>query len=432
MNTLLRTLLLFGSLVLITVIPTHAGAGCVDETGSVAKVGGIGGTGNPAAKDGGIGGTGSVADNGGIGGTGSPTKDGGIGGTGIIGTITGFASICVNGLEVHYDGATRVSINGATGDASMLAVGQVVAMDAENSPQGLHAQSVAVLHALEGPVTGISREPGVVLVMGRTVRTAVSTKLDGFLNLGDLRPGSMVRVSGYKNARGEVVASRIQLAPGLREESAIGIVASDLHDRFALDGLPVSNVAVAPKSGGGEALVRGNWNGKELVARKVLLDPSLPFAGRVERVVAEGLIVGAAAERLNLGGFEVDMRGASKISGGNRDELVEGQRVRITGKIENGRHIKAERVELVRHGNGIDDERSSRQSHQKQEPMDPSARPDNAMKSEEPGMPTARMPADEQANPVDSMEGSERSGPMGLSGGIGGMGGSQMGRGGRR
>ena len=393
MNRLLRTLLVLVSLAIIAVMPTPAGAGCVDDIGNPANDGGIGGTGDPAKE-------------GGIGGTGDPAKDGGIGGTGIIGAITGFASICVNGLEVHFDAATRVSINGTTADATMLAVGQIVALSAENSPKGLQARNVAVLHALEGPVTDISQEHGVVLVMGRTVRTTANTKLDGLVELGDLRPGSMVRVSGYKNARAEVVATRIQLAQGLREASAIGMVAGDRRDRLALDGLPVSNVAVAPKFGG-EAMVRGDWNGQELIAREIVLEPSLPFAGRVDRVVAEGLIAGAGAERLNVSGFEVDIREAGKISGGTPAELVEGRKVRITGKLEDGRHIKAERIELVRHGNGIDSARNSRQPRQKQVPMESAAPAKGAMERGE-RRNAIEMPAHERFNRIERMERIER------------------------
>src|ERR1700687_2638762 len=53
----------------------------------------------------------------GIGGTGAPAKthlsDRGIGGTGIVGVVTGFASICVDGLEVRLDKTASVSINGS-------------------------------------------------------------------------------------------------------------------------------------------------------------------------------------------------------------------------------------------------------------------------------------------------------------------------------
>jgi len=119
---------------------TGARTGGVGGTGVRSENGGMGGTGAPLPqRPGGTGGTGAVADgvdgtfidNGGVGGTGAPTlRPGGTGGTGIVGTITGFASICVNGLEVHFGKDVPVSENGAPASSAHLAIGQVVAVEA--------------------------------------------------------------------------------------------------------------------------------------------------------------------------------------------------------------------------------------------------------------------------------------------------------------
>jgi hypothetical protein len=66
----------------------------------------------------------------GIGGTGTPPgnpelADRGIGGTGIVGVITGFASVCVDGLEIAYDRSAAVDIDGAAGTPAALRVGQI-------------------------------------------------------------------------------------------------------------------------------------------------------------------------------------------------------------------------------------------------------------------------------------------------------------------
>ena len=84
---------------------------------------GIGGTGaaskGPQWSDRGIGGTGGAS---------QPTRsaDRGIGGTGIIGIITGFASVCLDGVEVHLDAVTPVYVNGnpETAQRSAGAVGR--------------------------------------------------------------------------------------------------------------------------------------------------------------------------------------------------------------------------------------------------------------------------------------------------------------------
>ena len=97
------------------------GEGGIGGTGAPNSEGGTGGTGVTA--QGGTGGTGATADRGGtggtgqqatggIGGTGSTADNGGTGGTGIVGVVTGFASICVGGQEVHFDATTVIRTSG--------------------------------------------------------------------------------------------------------------------------------------------------------------------------------------------------------------------------------------------------------------------------------------------------------------------------------
>ncbi|MBS4098938.1 MAG: hypothetical protein KGZ83_19110 [Sulfuricella sp.] len=378
---------LIAAVLLALSLSAHAAPGCT------ASDGGTGGTG--VVNDGGTGGTGAT-DEGGTGGTGIRAEGGtgGTGGTGIVGAITGFASICVNGLEVYFDAATAVTVNGEAGDIGRLAVGQLIALRADNSLKGLVTRNVAVLHVLEGPVTEGLGESGAVRVMGRTVYAAAAT-LGGLSRLADLQAGNWVQVSGYRNAQGEVVATRIDLVEKRPAASAIGVLNRDRENGVALDGLPVSGMAEIPSSDG-EVLVRGAWNGKALVVERMQPDPSLPFAGQVERVVVEGLVLRAGDAHLRISGFDVRMEKNTAISGGNRDELAEGRKVRITGRLESGRHLRAERIELGRVGSG---ERSTRQqSGQKTDAIG-----GRAMMSDVPGM-AERMSGAERAERMERME----------------------------
>lgn len=49
----------------------------------------------------------------------------------MVGIITGSGSICANEHEIHYDAKPPDSVNGQSGLADQLAIGQVVAVRAE-------------------------------------------------------------------------------------------------------------------------------------------------------------------------------------------------------------------------------------------------------------------------------------------------------------
>lgn len=283
---------------------------------------------------GGIGGTGAPADNGGVGGTGA-ADDGGMGGTGIVGTITGFASICVNGVEVHFDSEVSLSENGVPASSKQLAIGQVVAVEARTSSRGLEARSIAILHAYEGPITERAADSASLRVMGQPVHLAPGARV-----AEGLRIGESVRVSGLRNARGEVVASRIERAPNLAQVSAIGAIAR----AGDLQGLVLSK-PLAPSS---EVLVRGAWDGRQLNVVQTRGDPGMPFAGRVRNALVEGLVRGQQGDRIEFGGFTAYVDRSTSYSGGQAADLARDQRIRVTGVFVKGREIRAERIEFTR------------------------------------------------------------------------------------
>jgi hypothetical protein len=169
-----------------------------------------------------------ACDPGGIGGTGIRGEGGGIGGTGqqaeadlgVIGVITGFASICVNGVEVHYDATTPVSMNGQPTAPNALAVGKVVAVRAVGNETQARARSIDIVDSAVGPVTAVEAPGTLVHVHGQRVRVDPSTVLGGGLTrerLAAAQVGEAMRVSGLRAADGTIVATRIEpAAPGTR------------------------------------------------------------------------------------------------------------------------------------------------------------------------------------------------------------------------
>lgn len=160
---------------------------------------GCGPTPSPGRDDGladrGIGGTGvSVADRG-IGGT-------GIGGTGIVGTVTAFGSVWVNGLRVDLPPTAAVRIEGRPAQPGDVRIGQTVAMTAApGGPTGLTAQTLAVRFAVAGPVDRTTA--GGALVLGQRIDLAEAEETTA------LTPGRWVAVSGLRRPDGVIDASRV-------------------------------------------------------------------------------------------------------------------------------------------------------------------------------------------------------------------------------
>lgn len=143
----------------------------------------------------------------GIGGTGAPPLGTGAkaANTGIIGEITGFASVCLNGVEVAYDPATTINIDGQAEPPAALRAGQIAAItagpDAE-AKDGLLAAVVSIRHEVSGPVSAL--DANTLTVAGQTVTLRPDTRGIQHIALGD-----WIAVSGFRDHAGAIVATRI-------------------------------------------------------------------------------------------------------------------------------------------------------------------------------------------------------------------------------
>ena len=329
--------------------------GGIGGTGYVPDGGGVGGTGAP--PDGGIGGTGAIA-KGGIGGTGAIAK-GGIGGTGfatngvgVVGTITGFASLCVNGLEVHYAAGTPVSANGLPASTSDLAVGQVVTIEASNSSgkpgDELAGVKVSILNAVTGPIRSLDASTRRLEVLGQVVRVTRQTLIADVTGIKDfdfLRAGGLVRVSGLRLANGDIVASRIETVLTLAQASVLGPVTQSDADGFSIYGLRVENADLKGAAGvSGEVMVSGRLDGTTLRPERIAMSPSLSFAQGIDRLVLEGYIGSRTDTQLVVGGVKVTVSASTSISG----DLQPNYRVTVIGRLLPDNSVLADTILLRR------------------------------------------------------------------------------------
>lgn len=320
---------------LLTLTAVHANAaGCVNIVHEERDRGGIGGTGLREGT-GGIGGTGFIdgTGTGGIGGTGRLLSLR----TGIVGTITGFASICVNGLEVHYDPETPVVINGENATLAALAIGQTVSVQAAPGKQGLTTARIVVQHIITGPITQLGDAQRSMQVMGSDVLLSPETR--GQLN--GLKVGESVRISGLRNQDGHILASRVD--PGVPGEPA------SISGRISRgNGLQIQGVALEaramPVLPDTPVVARGRWNGRALVAEEVRSSPAEAVLRASDHVVLEAIVQRVHAN----GNFEADSRQVVVADRRNNagEPVQRGDRVIASGRLDAQGQLISEKVEV--------------------------------------------------------------------------------------
>ncbi len=290
--------------------------GGMGGTGIIAN-GGVGGTG--VTNEGGLGGTGVTAE-GGLGGTGI-TADGGMGGTGIfaengllpengkggiaiIGVVTGFASICVNDTEVHYDTKTPVFDNGFASKLSNLTAGQMVMLTADRAGDRLVARSIGMIDAVVGPIDKIDFKLMQVEVMGQTIQVDEAT----MQQLRALEQGAVVRVSGHRLGNGRIVATRVGITHKKGLASTYGIVTSVADDNFVVNGtrVAINNKNVLDKiKVGNEIQVGGAWNGRAIQPNRIVEQPIKNVMNRSESAIVEGFVGLEGVNGISLAGADI-------------------------------------------------------------------------------------------------------------------------------
>lgn len=340
---------LLALLLAITSSPTPLGGAtwnpCADGGSERPDEGGIGGTGaKPSGDEGGIGGTGARpgTDEGGIGGTGFT----GSGAIGVIGTVTGFGSICVGPTEVHYTAATPVSIDERAVDVGALGTNQVVEIVADTVNGELHARAVVVRHVVQGPITAYDRDAGRFEVMGQAIAVGATP---GLLEMADQWPvGTVVRVNGFRRGDGAIVPSRLDRLDPTDAVTLTGPWSNGMIGATAIDATPS-----APIANGSEVRVHGRWVGDKIHATSIEPLPAVPFGGAVARVALEGFPRRSADGTLRVDRFPVTGAAADGIAAaGDARVRVEAYVHGRTLMVERATRIEAPRFRPSRHETG--------------------------------------------------------------------------------
>ncbi len=150
----------------------------------------------------------------------------GIGGSGYIatGTVTGFGSVYVNGVQFNTDAAVY-EIEDAAGSQSNLSIGMVVQVEGTINSDGISGTATGIRYGdqLQGPVAAISGESSIVTnadgnqksfsVLGTTVIIDSSeTVFDGTgFNFDSIALNNAVEISGHYDNNQQLRATYVEL-----------------------------------------------------------------------------------------------------------------------------------------------------------------------------------------------------------------------------
>jgi len=332
--------------------------GGIGGTGKSAKENGLGGTGKTpggvggtgkSAKENGLGGTGKKP--GGIGGTGISTSDegSGIGGTGIIGTITSFGSVCVNGFRVQYTDKTQYRSDGKPITKDKLAVGQLIKIDTFRTSKGLFAKTIRVDYVVSGQVEAINRRDNTIVILGQIIKLTNHNKIG---QLNSIKVGDYLQVSGLRTPSGVIDGTYVLKTNFSNEVLLKGRITYIGANHLVINGKRVNlstrlsrQLEYALKVGQ-LIKVHGQYHNNRFVAVDVQMISTIPFKGKYKRFSLQGYAVPTSKNNVfYLFNTPVHFNLKSKNIKQAIDRIVKGDvRINVSVHINNARQVIVDKV----------------------------------------------------------------------------------------
>jgi len=297
------------------------------------------------------------------GGSGSASFDG-IDRLGVTtGTINGFGSIIVNGIEYETDDATFDIDDDQSGTQGDLRVGQQVTIQWDSIDDGVtrRADTVRYDDTVEGFIEGAPDLANQrLVVLGQVVIVDAATSFDNEIDPRDLTGltnGDYIKVSGLIDANGDIRATRIDFSENTDDFEVRGIVTG--HDpvdsTFVINGLTVdySDLFDPPALADGDFVeVEGDtYAGGVLLATKVELeDDDVPGGDDGDDGEVEGYVTAfSSPTNFAVAGVPVTTNGQTDFEDGAFDPVPSNNinvKVEVEGEFNASGVLVARKVEF--------------------------------------------------------------------------------------
>jgi hypothetical protein len=279
------------------------------------------------------------------------------------GTITGFGSIIVNGVEYETSSRTKFSIDDNPGGQDDLRVGQQVTIQWSSTDDGLtrSADDVAYDTTVEGPITAgsINLQAQSLAVLGQPVLVDATTLFDSDIvpnGLEGLTAGEIVEVSGLIDANGTIRATRIERKLAADQYEVRGVVGTATASTFTVNGLTVDYSTALLKDFDDSIINAGEFveargdtlDGLgQLVATEVeSLSGDLPTGNSGDDAEVEGFVSDfASIASFKVAGVRVNAAGAA-FEDGTAANLADNVKVEAEGSFDANGVLVADKVEF--------------------------------------------------------------------------------------
>ncbi|MES9943544.1 MAG: DUF5666 domain-containing protein [Candidatus Thiodiazotropha sp.] len=276
-----------------------------------------------------------------------------------FGSITELNSANVNGIRYDTNQA-EVIINGLSATIADLKLGQVVTLEGEVNFSSALGSAFEIQHnaSVVGPVEDVDTVTNRLIVMDQFVLTDNDTVFDPSIDpdtFAGLTLGATVQVSGFLNADGDIVATRIEPDTTSTGMQLIGNVSGmdSVNMLFTINGLTVdySTQTNPPMLDNGQlVLARGalNLNGILETDEIVSIVNSAVTPG--ERVYLGGIITRfVSTTDFDLNGFMVTTDSSTSYVNGVAGDLQSNAQITIDGEVSvNGDSVLAKQITFGR------------------------------------------------------------------------------------